>query len=82
MTTIEKLREDKQAELGNEYVDVVNYTGLVIIGMYHDIDEKAIVRHINGKISLYKLYYSANGEAYFNYCNQRMYLKNFLLTSL
>ena len=80
MTTIEKLREDKQAELGNEYVDAVNYTGLVIIGMYHDIDEKAIVRHTNGKISLYKLYYTESG-AYFNYRNQRMYLKNFLLTS-
>ena len=79
--TIEQLREDKQAELGNDYVDVVNYTGLVIIGMYHDINEKAIVRHTNGKISLYKLYYTESG-AYFNYCNRRMYLKNFLLTSL
>ena len=29
--TIEQLREDKRAELGNEFYDTVNYTGLVIM---------------------------------------------------
>ena len=80
MYNLEELIEDRQAELNEvSYIDSVNYTGLKIIGMYHDTDEKAIVQHTNGKISMYKLYYSVkNDDYYFNYCNRRMYLNNFL----
>ena len=38
--TLEELKNDKQAELSDKpYYDTVNYSGLKIIGMYHDVNE-------------------------------------------
>lgn len=43
--TIEQLKEDRQAELCViPFIDAVNYSGLKILGIYHDIDDKVIIQ--------------------------------------
>lgn len=43
--TIKQLEEDRQAELSEiPYIDAVNYSGLKILGIYHDIDDKVIIQ--------------------------------------
>lgn len=78
--TLEELKNDKQAELSDTpYYDVVNYSGLKIIGMYHDVDEKVIVQTPNGKITLLKIRYPKTiDRPYFLYCNTRYHIDEFL----
>jgi hypothetical protein len=75
--TIKQLQDDRQAEFfTTPYIDAVRYTGHKIIGMYHDIDDKAIVQRNDGKISLNKLYYSDYREEYFFIKDKRRYFLN------
>lgn len=60
------------------YIDAVNYTGLKIIDIIYGIDDKVKTQDTNGKIQLYKIYYTAKGRAYFNKYKRRMFLDEFM----
>ena len=75
--TIKQLEEDRQAELSEvPYIDAVNYSGLKILGIYYDIDDKAIIQRNDGKISRNKLYYSYNNDDYYFIKDKRRYFLN------
>ena len=77
MISLKRLEKDRQAELFTvPYIDAVHYTGHKIIGIYHDIDDKAIVQRNDGKISLNKLYYSYNSDDYYFIKDKRRYFLN------
>jgi hypothetical protein len=76
--TIKQLEEDRQAELSEiPYIDAVNYSGLKILGIYHDIDDKVIIQRLNGRITLNKIKHAKKGD-FFEADGVRFYLDNFL----
>ena len=78
--TIKELQEDSLVELyETPYYDAVNYSGMKAIGIYHGIDEKIIIQHLQGRLAKYKLYYSNSRETYyFLVTGKRYYLNEFL----
>ena len=76
--TIKQLEEDRQAELGEvPFIDTVNYSGLKILGIYHDIEDKVIIQRLNGRITLNKIKHAKKGD-FFEADGVRFYLDNFL----
>jgi len=60
------------------YIDSTQYTGLKVIDIIYGIDDKVKTQDIQGKIKLYKIYYTAKGSAYFNKYKRRMFLDEFM----
>lgn len=81
MYSIEKLKQDRMAEFYDvPFYDALNYyNNIEILGVYHDIDEKLIVKR-DKIITLSKIRYNLHNKGYIISNGRRYFLENFMPT--
>lgn len=76
--TIDSLLSDSSAVFfSTPAVDSAYYTGIKLVGVYYDVDDRIITEFPDGTIRIYKLYHTNKGT-YFNCYKRRMYIDKFL----
>lgn len=89
MYKLKTLKNDRQAEFyDSPCVDCISYyNNFLILGIYHDIDDKLIIQYDNNnlwsddnKVNLCKVHYDSNGDNdYINVYGRKHYLKDFTI---
>lgn len=81
MYSIEKLKQDRIAEFYDvPFYDALNYyNNIEILGVYHDIDEKLIIKR-DKIITLSKIRYNLHDKSYIISKGRRYFLENFMPT--